>query len=534
MKSTHTKLPVFSREKAFNAAGIVMGALALSTVLGFGREVVIAALLGISPQVDAYLAARIIPMDFFEMLLVAFNLSFIPIFTGALISESPEKAWKMAGSIFTLGLIVCIAFSIAGIIFAPWLISTIAVGFSPVIKSLSVSIMRCIFTGLVFFFIAKFLTAILHSYREFTAPAFFGFTTNTVIILSVILLVPAWGISALAAGCVFALFFNCLIQLPAFLPYAGNLRLNIDLSNPYVKQMARMMCLILMGSSMGRINEIVSLHFASSLSPGSVAALNYSFKIVGLPVQLFAIAMNIVIYPLMSEHAARKDFKKLNSVCSLGLRMILLGMLPAATILIILRVPVVRLLFERGAFDASATSCTSDAMFFYSLGLPFIACVQVLFSCSFALQETKIPIIATATGILTNFMCCYVFSRYTGLGYRGIALATSIATLLAFCVLSVYLYKKLGGLETDRLLSSFIRLCISSLFMAFVIIVFSSWLQTVLDVSLLYSKFLLVTLSVLSGASVFISLILLFRLEELWIIIDIIKKKIYKTVKSEK
>ncbi|MEQ8171018.1 MAG: murein biosynthesis integral membrane protein MurJ [Candidatus Eremiobacterota bacterium] len=530
----HNKLPVFSREKAFNAAGIIMVALALSTVLGFGREMVIAALLGISPQVDAYLAARIIPMDFFEMLLVAFNLSFIPIFTRALISEAPEKAWRMAGSIFTLGLIVCIVFSIAGIIFAPLLISIIGAGFSPLIKNLSVSIMRCIFTGLVFFFIAKFLTAILHSYREFTAPAFFGFTTNTIIILSVILLVPTWGISALAAGCVFALFFNCLIQIPAFLPYSGNLNLNIDLSNPYVKQMFAMMCLILMGSSMGRINEIVSLHFASSLSPGSVAALNYSFKIVGLPVQLFALAMNIVIYPLMSEHAARKDFKKLSSVCSLGIRMILLGMLPAATILIILRIPLVRLLFERGAFDASATSCTSDAMFFYSLGLPFIACVQVLFSCSFALQETKIPIIATVTGISANFISCYIFFHYTDLGSRGIALATSISTTLAFCVLSVYLYKKLGGLEINRLLSSLIKLCISSLSMAFVIIIVSSWLQNLLDVSVLPNKFLLVALSLLSGAAVFIPLILLFRLEELWIIIDIIKKKISKTVNGEK
>jgi putative peptidoglycan lipid II flippase len=533
VKLTHSKLPVFSREKAFNAAGIVMGALALSTILGFAREMVIAALLGISPQVDAYLAARIIPMDFFEMLLVAFNLSFIPIFTRALISESPEKAWKMAGSIFTAGIIVCICFSLAGILFAPWLISTIAAGFSPLIKSLSISIMRCIFTGLIFFFIAKFLTAILHSYREFTAPAFFGFTTNTIIILSVILLVPTWGISALAIGCVIALFFNCLIQIPAFLPYAGNLSLNIDLSNPYLKQMVAMMFLILMGSSMGRINEIISLHFASSLSPGSVAALNYSFKIVGLPVQLFALAMNIVIYPLMSEYAARRDLKKLNSVCSLGLRMILLGMLPAATVLIILRVPLVRLLFERGAFDAAATSFTSDAMFFYSLGLPFIACVQVLFSCSFALQETKIPIIATLTGILTNFISCYIFSHYTLLEYRGIALATSISTTLAFCVLIVYLYRKLGGLETGRLLSSLIRLSIASLFMAIVIIAISSWLEQIMDLSVIYNKFLLVAISILSGAAVFIPVILLFRLEELWIIIDIIKKKISKTVSSE-
>ncbi|OQA19164.1 MAG: putative peptidoglycan biosynthesis protein MurJ [bacterium ADurb.Bin363] len=523
---SQSTLPTLNREKAFNAAGIIMAALALSTILGFVREMVIAALLGLSYQVDAYLAARIIPMDLFEMLLVAFNLAFIPIFTRSLLSETPHKAWKMASTIFTAGIVICIVFSLLGILFAPYLISFIASGFSPLANKLSVSLMRCIFSGLIFFFIAKFFTAILHSYRSFTAPSFFGATANTIIILSVLLLVSTWGVSALALGCVLALFFNCLIQIPAFFPYFSKLKLSLDFSDASSKQMLTMMFFILMGSSMGRINEIISLNFASQLSSGSVAALNYSFKIVGLPVQLFALAMNIVIYPLMSEHAARGDLKRLNSVCSLGIRMILLGMLPSAVFLISLRIPVVRLLFERGAFDYSATFVTSEAMFFYSLGLPLLACLQVLFSCCFALQKTRPAILATVTGIIANVISCYMFQHYTHLAHKGIALATSISALLAFTVLFSYLYKKLGGLESKKILTSLVKTFFSCIFMAFIIIFIYVYMRSHFDLSVIYNRFLLVMLAFIAGATVLIFFVMLFRVEEAGVIVDIFKKKL--------
>lgn len=513
------------------AAGIIMIAILLSRILGFVREMIVANTFGRSMESDAFFASFAIPDLLYNLLIGgALSAAFIPIFSQYLALDQEEEGWKVASSFINLISLALFVLVVLGVVFAPYLVPLTAYKFAddPAKLSLTISLNRVMIPSVIFTALAGLSTGILNSYHIFAPSAFAPLLYNIGIIGGAILLGPSLGIRGMAIGVLVGAFGNLIVQIPAVLKKAAQYRVIIDIKHPAVQRMFVLALPAVLGLGIWQINLIVNQNIASALPEGAISALRYANRLFSLPLGIFAAAIATATFPLMTHQVARKEMGGFRSTVSLGVRTTLFVTVPAAVGLIVLANPIVKLLFERGAFTAEDTYATAFALVFYSIGLPAHSIAQVITRGFYALQSPKVPVIIGAWTVLINIILNLFFLRFTPLAHGGLALAFSLTGVANAAILLWELRKKTGGIDGRRITVSSLKATVASLIMGAAAWGTSWFLTNALPVHTLTGLALQVMVSVTAGVVTFVLCAYLLRMDELAYATELLSKRLMR------
>lgn len=512
------------------AAGIVMFAILISRILGFVREMVIAKVFGRGYLTDIFYAAFAVP-DLMYYLLVggALSAAFIPVFTSYLAKDDEESGWEVASTFINVTVILLFAFTVLGIILAPLLAPFVAYAFHGEHRQLLIKLMRMMFPAVFFTALAGLEMGILNSYRLFTAPAFGPILYNIGIIAGAVLLGPRYGISGMAVGVVVGAISSFLLQLP-FVLQRSRYKLTMNLRHPGILRMVTLMIPSLVGLSISQINLIVNQNLASGLSGGDITALRLANRLVMLPMGVFAMGISTAIFPTLSRQAAREEMSDFKSTLSLGLRTVFLVTVPSAVGFVILREPIIKLLFERGEFTHADTLATAHALLFYSLGLVAQSGIQITTRIYYALQDTVTPVKIGLVTVAINVVLNLGLLKFTALGHGGLALANSIAVTINMIVLFSILRHKIQGADGKRIMISLVKSGVVSAVMGVVVYLVNPVFERFFGGLGTLGQALQVGSSVVVGVIVFGAGVLLLRMEEANMILEIIKKRLKRSL----
>jgi len=432
--------------KVAGAAGFMMAAILLSRLLGLLREMVIAHLFGMNEWTDCYIAAFTLPdLLYFLMAGGALSTAFVPVFSEYLAKGEREEAERLFRALGT-GLAILAFFVVAlGEALAPLIVPFIAPGFKPWQKGYTVHLTRIMLPAQFFFALGGLLSGALYALKHFIAPGLASSVYNLFIILGGLTLGHALGVEGLSWGVVAgALVGNFVMQIPPLQRRRMTLRPTLRLSHPGIWRVVRLMLPVIIGLAVAYLAVIINRIFASYLFEGAITSLNYAFRLMMMPVGIFAMGTGIAVFPFLSEEAARGDLPGFRGLVSLGLRLALFTSIPSATALILFRTPIIRLLFQHGKFGPEDTAATSHALLFYSLGILALSGQQILNRAFYARQNPHVPV---AVGISTLALCALFNALFVKpLGHGGLALGNSLAYTLGVLTLALILRAQTGGI----------------------------------------------------------------------------------------
>lgn len=442
------------------SAGIVSSATLISRILGLVREQVTAYLFGASDAVDAFKSAFRIPNLLRDMFAEgALSAGFIPLFSDKLRNQSREEAIRFAGLVFgaltaIVGLVVLLLIALA-----PNLVSVIAEGFEsvPGKTELSITMARVMMPFLLMVSLAALLMGILNSLGRFFVPALAPALMNVGMIVCAVVLTPFIDppVLSLAIGVLVGGAAQFLVQYLALRKSGFRFPLSFDITHPDLFRLIILVFPTTIGLAATQINVAIVNRLASS-DPGAVSYLDYAFRLLHLPLGLFAIAIATVALPRLSADAAGGNLSQFSHTHSISARLGMFLSFPATMLMVVLSREICAAVYQYGAFTSEDSVATARALALYSLGLPFFTLVRLTVPAFYALKDTRTPAIVSLMSVAINIGLCFQFREAWGFG--GLALAASVAGAANFGLLSFLLRRKVH-LEEDRdLLMSFLRI----------------------------------------------------------------------------
>ncbi|MBI2309718.1 murein biosynthesis integral membrane protein MurJ [Candidatus Collierbacteria bacterium] len=423
-----------------SAATVIMIAYGLSSLLGLVRNRLLAQLFFVNHKslLDAYFAAFVLPDTIFQLLILgALSAAFIPVFTEALRRDKKE-AWHIANSAASGILFLFLVLSAGLFIFAYPASKILAPSFTPELTQITAELIRVMLAAQFFFALSSFMTGILQSHHLFILSALAPLFYNLGIIIGTIFLSPSIGIFGPAVGVVLGSFLHFLIQLPAVIKVGFRPRLSTDWKNPYVKKMLRLMPARAFTLGLGQLERVIAVAVSSSLAAGTITLFNFARQLYILPIGILGATIGQASFPTL-VHAREEGQDKFGETIAATILQLLFFVLPAAALLLVLRIPAVRLAFGSKAFPWEATLLTGKAVAIFSLSVPAQAINQLLTRSFYAAQNTKIPLISAAISTLPVIFLAPFFSIKLGLGILGIVTSIVILDFFNVIILTVVL-----------------------------------------------------------------------------------------------
>jgi putative peptidoglycan lipid II flippase len=458
------------KTQILKSASIISLVTIASRVLGYVRDQRISFLLGTTISADAFVLAYRLP-NLFRRLVGdgVVTASFIPVFTKYMRDSSPEELWQFGNKLFwTLALVLAVV-TVLGVIFSPVVIQSFS---SPQDRAASwaeaTELNRIIFPYLFFAGLAALGMGILNSFHIFALPASTTALQNLAIIIFSIAVVwhyfqsPA---TSLAVGVLVGGALQFLILVPQLVRRGMKFDFGIDFTHPGIKNFAQVIFPRFFGMGVAQINFFVDTFFVTAprMPRGSLAALYVSDRTMELVLGGYAIAVATAILPMMSHQAAANDFESLKRTLTFAVRIVAYITIPAALGLMILREPIIRMLFQHGQFVAESTRLTARPLLYYAAGLPALACVKLIVPAFYSARDTKTPVIVGLFSFALNIVLNFIFLHYLFKRFQngGPALATVLATFFDFFTLFFIFrlrYGALGSIEIFRSIGK-ISLC---------------------------------------------------------------------------
>jgi putative peptidoglycan lipid II flippase len=439
-----------------------MGATLASTILGFVREVVYAKFYGTSWELDAFLVASIVPVILFGVFNGALVTALVPLFTDYVNTDREDEAWRLVSTLIVtlvVGLGVC---ALAGALLAPWYVPHIA-RMSPSHVHTTVALTRWLMPTIVATSLSGVIGALLNAYHRFGAAALQGVVANVCIIACVWYAEPRYGAYALAFGALAGAFASLLAMLPSFVALR-RFRPALDLRHPGVQRLLHVLAPIAIGSAAGQLAMFFDRYFASTMSEGTIAGMNFAVKIVGFPQQIFVTAIATVIFPLFASQFAHRNRTAMKRSVGTGLQMIVFLTLPSAWGLCMLAGPIVQTLFERGAFTPQATVLCAQLLPYAAVGLVAVAANVVLTRCLYACGIVRTSIAISVATVVVNVLLSLLWKG--PLGARGLLLANAVSQTLQTVAFVVVASRALGGFPLRTVAVSLLKVGACSAVMA--------------------------------------------------------------------
>jgi putative peptidoglycan lipid II flippase len=444
-------------------------ATAFSRVAGLVREIVAASYFGIKGPMSAFTIAFQVPNLVRSLFAdAAIQAAFVPVFTEELEKGNKREAFRLASTLIYLVTLVLGAITAIFVLAAPLIVPIFAPGFSGEILDLTVTLSQILFPILILLGATGMVVGVLNSYDRFAAFAISPFFWNVVIILVLVLLEPAFHGNNRIYAYAIGVLVGTVVQLaiPAWDLRHTPFRFTRDI-NWHLPDVRRVLLLMLpVTLSLGLINFDLLLNsiVGTLVSEEAPAAIDKAFRIYMLPQGIFSVAVATVAFPTLARFAARQEWENLRHTMANGMRQILLLLIPAAAAVLVLSVPMTRLVYQRGEFDAAQTHLVAQALFWFAFSLPFNGLYLLLTRTFFSLQRPWVPTAVAGSNLVVDIIFSFAF--YSPFGVGGVVAATVIATISSVVAQAVILRRQLHGLDLPRLIDTALRVVAAAALLA--------------------------------------------------------------------
>lgn len=541
------------RHSVARSAGIVSVSVMGSRVLGLVRDQLFAYFFGAGFLKDAFLVGFRIPNMLRDLFAEgALSAAFVKTFTdylerhGATEKEREEAAWRLASMVMNALAVVLSLITILGIIFSPQIVALMAPGFSPEKLALATTLTRIMFPFILLVALAAVAMGVLNTKGRFGIPASASTLFNVGSIIGGLAfaywlsggtwqrnfapgVVPdapsQWAIIGMAIGTLIGGGLQFLIQVPSLLRVGFRFRPLVSFTDPGVRQVMRLMAPAIIGTAATQVNVFINTFYASGINAGP-SWLDFSFRLMQLPIGIFGVAIGTATTPTISRFAARGDMPNFRQTLSTSIGLVFLMTVPSACGLIVLGRPIVALIFQRGAFTAIDTEMVAAALVGYSIGLAGYAAIKVLSPAFYALNDARTPMLISLVSIGVNAVAGFffraLFSNFgvtpatpSGYGHAGLALSTSCVALVNFFALIFFMRRRIQRLEGRRILSSFVRIALASAALSLASYFSYHWLFSITGGRGLGARLVEALVPMCVGGVVFFAVARLLRVEEL-------------------
>ena len=449
------------------------------------------------------------------------NYAFLPIFVDYKKNKSEEEAWVIANSVFTITNLCLVFISVQIFIFAPYVVTLLVPGFSQEASELTTLILRVISFVPLLAGLSAFISVIFFSYKSFTTPALTFLLYGSTTIIVTLLLADRFGIVSVAIGANIGIGLHVLLLFYFLKKNGKTFKLSWNLSHPGVRKAGKLMGPRFISVLLSRVNFLIDIFFVSTLGVGFVSYLTYAYRLIQLPFTMLVGVLGRTLMPMLSEHGASGSHDKIREFVSKSIRTVSFVILPLTMILFVFRVPIVGFFFQRGPFDTEDTYFTSVAFMFYDIGLISFSLSAILQGVFHALQDSVTPLKIGIFSFIVNIALDLLFIKWLGLG--GIALATSIVSIMSVTFLLIFLRRKIGRLGGYKIAVSCTRIFLASAIMGVAIYLISNNIS----VQMFFNSqiFKAAFLTVISFA-LYLSACALLRVDELQKIMGFVRRKL--------
>ncbi len=450
--------------KILRATFVVGGGTFISRIFGYIRDMVVASFFGTGMAADAFFVAFRLP-NLLRRLIGegSMTVSFIPVFTDYVKKGDRQEIAHFLASCFSLLICLLLMLSAAGVLFAPYLVKLIAPGFVkyPEKFHLTVSLTRVVFPYIFFISLVAFSMGVLNTYRIFFPPAFSPVLLNLSMIGSVLFLYRFFHppIYTLAVGVLIGGVLQLTFQIPFLVKRGVPFRFSWNPRHPGLKKVIALMGPSIIGIAVYQITVFINTLLASFLPSGSVSYLYYADRLMQFPLGIFAIAMGTAALPSFASLSG-KDTAPLGQAIGFTLRMILMISIPASVGLILLREPIIGILFQRGAFTIHSRQATAQALLGYAVGLFAVSGVRIVVPGFYALKDAKTPVRIAIAALAANVLLGTVLMF--PLKHLGLALATSLSSILNLLLLMIILSRRLQTIQWSPIGKSLLQVLTAS------------------------------------------------------------------------
>lgn len=454
--------------KLAKSAGIIGGLTGISRVLGFVRDLVIAAAFGTGIYAEAFVVCFKLPNLLRDLVGEgATNAAFVPVLTECHEKKKAEF-WGLVSTLFYVMTTVLLILTVLGIVFAPFVVHLMAPGFAddPEKLPLTIKLTRVIFPYILFIGLSALAMGVLNSLKEFSSSAFGPILLNICMIVSGVFFEKTYGPMALVVGVLVGGVLQLAWQVPPLVRAGFHLE-KPTIGHDAAKKIGKLLIPRAFGSALYQINIFVDsilASFSNIVGPGGQSALYYSNRLFQLPLAIFGVSVAQALLPTFSTQFVRSDLKGFKHTFSLAIESVMLLVIPASVGLLVMAHPIVHIVFERGRFDSYSTMITSSALFYYSLGLLSCCLVKMLVNAFYAMQDTRTPLKITFMGVALNIVLSLLFMQQLKIG--GLALASTISATFNVAWLYLNFRRRVGPLEEAKILAAFVKIALAAVLMA--------------------------------------------------------------------
>ncbi len=509
----HSRVIRSSAQIAFLMAVLTL----ISKLLGFIREMVMANYYGVTYITDAYVMSFTILSVIFGGLITAVSTAYIPIYSEIVEGKNKEAGDRFTSELINALLILTLVISLIGIVFSNQVISIFASGFSGETARLANFFVRVLFSYVVFSSSAGILESYLHYKGVFLPQIISGYLINACTIAAIIIS-SYTNYYFLAFGCLLGYILRFLTMWSIAKRRSYNYNFSLKL-NDTVKKVVALALPTFIGSYMLHINLFIDRTLASRLAEGSISALNYASLLNGMIMGLTITILSTIIYPKLSQANSLEQYDRFNSIIGVGTTITVMIALPCSLGAMIYSNQVVQIVFERGVFDANASAMTSSAFVFYSAGLLFISLNDLLTRTYYSMHNMKTPMIIGGISVIINVVLNLILVQF--MAHNGLALATSVASFCNTILLYIGLKRKHPQIRVLQSRLQLIKITIASI--------------TALSISYMAYTFMTdamghipsiiqLSISILVAVIIYSGLLLIFKIEEIKLLKQIIKK----------
>lgn len=524
-----------TNEGVAKATGVLVLGNIASRALGMAREVAVTGLFGASRATDAFYVATLVPRTIYDLLIGGqLNGAIIPVLSEVVTKEGQKALWQLVSVLLSLVTVILAALTLLLVTFAPQIVGLVGNGYDVPTQLLAAELLRLTAPALIFLGLFALLSGTLYALRAFTLPALAGAVFNGCIVLGMILLAPplqvistynnslmslapgrpADAIRAAALGWLIGSFAQMIFQLPGL--RGSRLRFTLNWKHPAIRQISKLYAPVMFSLIIDALVRFFSYNFASQTGEKSLSYMNWATTLMQFPQGLVATAISIAILPTLARQSvliARDGDRPFKDTLGLGLRLAITLILPAAIGLFVLATPIVRLLFEHGAFLPEDTVITVHTLRLYLIGLPFAAVDLLLVYAFYAQQDTLTPaLIGLVSLVIYMVVALALLPTY---GLYALMLADSAKHLAHSSISAFILNRRMRGLGSQRLPITVFKATVAACVMGLVCIVAEPLLERIIGTNGLVREAALVGVSSGLSVAVFLVMATLLRLEEL-------------------
>lgn len=518
---------LYSRQTSIlSGAAVIMATVLLSKVLGLIRDRLLAHVFT-PDKIDIFWSAFGLPDLIFQIVILgALSVAFIPVFTEHLEKKGKSETLEMARA--TLNAFFCI-FLVAAVlifIFAQPLVSLfIAPGYSLDRQLQVVSLTRIMLFGQIILVFGAFFTGILHSFQRFLIAAFAPVLYNLGIILGIVFLSASEGIKGASYGVIIGAVLHSAVQLPLVYALGFRFKFPIKLFHKGVKEIMQLMSIRTLGLAAEQINEKVGIALASLAAVGSVTYLTFAQHLQVVPIGLFGATLAQAALPVLSSERSRGRLEEFKVTLLTTMHQILFLTLPATAILIVIRIPVVRLVFGASQFNWEATVLTGLTVANLAIGLSAQSISLLLVRGFYAMKDTKTPVVVSLLVVTLNIALSFYFIKVLKMDVWSIGLANSISALLSSILLFWTLHFKVGKFELSKVLVPLAKMLMATVIMGVALYVPIKLLdQVIFDTTRTINLLILTGISSVFALSVYVILVWFMKVRELSTYVELLKK----------